>query len=118
MLVNIGKFTGLPLRSLDELVAREMLDRGAAEFLRACVRAGLSIVFAGPPGSGKTTLLSCCAAELDPGLRVVIAEEVFETDVALATSPTYARDQPAPTDGRSTCAPRRRFCAWRRTWPS
>jgi pilus assembly protein CpaF len=83
VLVNIRKFTGLPLRSLDELVQREMISRSAAEFLRACVRARLSIVFAGPPGSGKTTLLSCCAAELDPGLRVVIAEEVFETDVAL-----------------------------------
>ncbi len=60
-----------------------MLDRTAAESLRACVRARLSIVFAGPPGSGKTTLLSRCAAELDPGLRVVIAEEVFETDIVL-----------------------------------
>src|SRR6266566_975106 len=94
VLVNIRKFTGLPLRSLDELVAREMLDRAAADFLRACVRARLSIVFAGPPGSGKTTLLSCCAAELDPGLRVVIAEEVFETDVAL---PNVAHMQTRPS---------------------
>ncbi|MGZ4727678.1 MAG: ATPase, T2SS/T4P/T4SS family, partial [Acidimicrobiales bacterium] len=53
-------------------------------FLAACVRADLSIVFAGAPGSGKTTLLSCCAAELDPAKRVVIAEEVFEADVPLA----------------------------------
>jgi pilus assembly protein CpaF len=51
------------------------------EFLRACARARLSTVFAGPPGSGKTTLLSCCTAELDPSLRVVTAEEVFEVDV-------------------------------------
>lgn len=29
-------------------------------------------------------MLSCCAAELDPSLRVVIAEEVFEADVELA----------------------------------
>ena len=55
-----------------------------ARFLAACVRADLSIVFAGAPGSGKTTLLSCCAAELDPAKRVVIAEEVFEADVPLA----------------------------------
>jgi pilus assembly protein CpaF len=46
----------------------------------ACVPR-LSIVFAGQPGSGKTTLLSCTAAELDPALRVVVAEEVFEADV-------------------------------------
>ena len=60
-----------------------MLDDKVATFLRACVRARLSIVVAGAPGSGKTTLLSCCAAELDPSLRVVIAEEVFEADVPL-----------------------------------
>ena len=53
MLVNIRKFTGLPLRSLDELVQREMLDRSAAEFLRACVRARLSIVFAGTTRLGQ-----------------------------------------------------------------
>src|SRR5690606_3711511 len=34
-------------------------------------------------GAGKTTLLSCCAAALDPSLRVVVAEEVFEADVPL-----------------------------------
>jgi pilus assembly protein CpaF len=83
MIVNIRKFNGVAFRSLDELVERGMLSDGVAEFLRACVRARLSIVFAGPPGSGKTTLLSCCAAELDPSLRVVVAEEVFEADVPL-----------------------------------
>jgi pilus assembly protein CpaF len=84
IIVNIRKFTGVQYRSLEELVAREMLTREAAQFLRACVQARLSIVFAGAPGSGKTTMLSCCAAELDPALRVVIAEEVFEADVPLA----------------------------------
>ncbi|HET6951857.1 MAG TPA: ATPase, T2SS/T4P/T4SS family [Acidimicrobiales bacterium] len=81
VLVNIRKFTGIPFRSLAELVERDMLSPQAAAFLRACVQARLSIVFAGPPGSGKTTLLSCTTAELDPALRVVVAEEVFESDV-------------------------------------
>src|SRR5204862_7212290 len=93
ILVNIRKFTGVAYRSLDELVERDMLDRGVAAFLRTCVRARLSIVFAGAPGSGKTTLLSCCAAELDPALRVVIAEEVFEADVPL---PNVAAMQTRP----------------------
>ncbi|HZU71722.1 MAG TPA: ATPase, T2SS/T4P/T4SS family [Acidimicrobiales bacterium] len=93
VLVNIRKFTGLPHRSLDELVETGMLSPPAADFLRACMRARLSIVFAGAPGSGKTTLLSCCAAELDPGLRVVVAEEVFETDVAM---PNLAHMQTRP----------------------
>jgi pilus assembly protein CpaF len=84
MLVNIRKFTGVNIRSLGELVARDMLDVAAAEFLRAAVRSGATVVMAGAPGSGKTTLLSCMAAELDPSLRVVVAEEVFEADVPLS----------------------------------
>jgi pilus assembly protein CpaF len=93
LLVNIRKFTGVTYRSLDELVARGTLDERTARFLRASVRAGLSIVVAGAPGSGKTTLLSCCAAELDPSLRVVVAEEVFEADVPL---PNVAHMQTRP----------------------
>jgi pilus assembly protein CpaF len=93
VLVNIRKFTGIPFRALGELVERDMLSPQVAAFLRACVRARLSIVFAGPPGSGKTTLLSCSTAELDPGLRVVVAEEVFESDVPV---PNVAQMQTRP----------------------
>jgi pilus assembly protein CpaF len=93
VLVNIRKFTGVAFKSLDQLVEREMLDRPVAEFLRACVQARLTNLFAGAPGSGKTTLMSCCAAELDPMLRVVVAEEVFETDVPL---PNVAHMQTRP----------------------
>ena len=97
MVVNIRKFTGVTFRSLDELTERDMLTPAVADFLRACVRARLSIVFAGAPGSGKTTLLSCCAAELDPSLRVVIAEEVFEADVPLPNVASM-QTRPARTD--------------------
>lgn len=83
LMVNIRKFTGVAFRSLEQLVDRDMLSGPVATFLRACVKARLSILVAGAPGSGKTTMLSCCAAELDPSLRVVIAEEVFEADVPL-----------------------------------
>ncbi len=84
VMVNIRKFTGVAFATLDELVDRDMLPLDVAAFLAACVGARASIVFAGAPGSGKTTLLSCCAAELDPSLRVVVAEEVFEADIPLA----------------------------------
>ncbi|MDP8992987.1 MAG: Flp pilus assembly complex ATPase component TadA [Actinomycetota bacterium] len=93
LLVNIRKFTGVAYHSLEELVERDMLDHTVARFLRACVQARLSIVFSGAPGSGKTTLLSCCAAELDPQLRVVVAEEVFEADIPL---PNVAHMQTRP----------------------
>jgi pilus assembly protein CpaF len=94
VMVNIRKFTGVAFRTLDELVARDMLTTCAAQFLRACIKARLTVVVAGPPGSGKTTMLSCLAAELDPSLRVVVAEEVFEADVPL---PNVASMQTRPT---------------------
>jgi pilus assembly protein CpaF len=97
LLVNIRKFTGVGITRLDELVQRGSLTWEAARFLTAAVRSRLSIVFAGAPGSGKTTLLSCCAAELDPALRVVIAEEVFEADVPLANV-AGMQTRPARTD--------------------
>jgi pilus assembly protein CpaF len=93
IMLNVRKFTGVAFRRLDELVEREMLTAAAASFLAECVRARQTIVIAGAPGSGKTTLLSCCAAELDPALRVVVAEEVFEADVPL---PNVASMQTRP----------------------
>jgi len=84
LMLNIRKFTGVAITRLDELVNRGSLSAQAAQFLSAAVRSRLSIIFAGAPGAGKTTLLSCCAAELDPSQRVVVAEEVFEADVPLA----------------------------------
>jgi len=83
LMVNIRKFTGVPIRSLGELCERGTLDPVPADFLAACVRARASMVFAGAPGSGKTTLMACCTAELDPSLRIVMAEEVFEADLPL-----------------------------------
>ena len=93
LLVNIRKFSGVAHRSLQELVGLGMLDSSTAQFLAACVRSGLSVLVAGAPGSGKTTMLGCLAAELDPGLRIVVAVEVFETDVPL---PNVAHMQTRP----------------------
>lgn len=99
LIVNIRKFTGVSVREIDELVQRGMFGREIAVFLRACVRAKTTIVFSGVPGSGKTTMLSCCAAELDPSLRVVIAEEVFEADIPLANVASM-QTRPARADRR------------------
>jgi pilus assembly protein CpaF len=107
-LVNIRRFTGVPFKRLDELVGREMLDPTVAAFLVACVRARRSIVFAGPPGSGKTTLLSCTAAEIDPTLRVVVAEEVLEADVPL---PNVAQMQTRAARGDRPAVDLRRLVA-------
>ena len=83
IMVNVRKFTGIAFRNLDELVEREMLSAAVAEFLRCCVNASKRWSLRALLGRGKTTMLNCCVAELNPSLRVVVAEEVFEADIPL-----------------------------------
>jgi pilus assembly protein CpaF len=79
-------------------VGLDMIDPPAARFLRGCMRASLSTVFSGAPGSGKTTMLTCCAAELDPALRVVVAEEVFELELPFLPNVAAMQTRPARPD--------------------
>jgi len=108
LMVNIRKFTGVAFRDLSELVARDMMPASVAFFLSAVVAARQTIVFAGAPGAGKTTLMSCCCAELDPTLRVVTAEEVFEADIPVANVASMqtrpARSDREPVDLRRLVA--------------
>lgn len=75
--VNIRKFVARA-HSLDDLVQLGTLDRGAAEFLDASVRAGLNVIVSGGTQAGKTTLLNCLAASIPGAQRLVSVEEVFE----------------------------------------
>jgi pilus assembly protein CpaF len=80
--VNIRKFI-VTAHRLDELVRLGSLDRRSADFLEACVRAGLNIVVSGGTQCGKTTMLNCLAAAISPSQRVITCEEVFELQVNL-----------------------------------
>lgn len=80
--INIRKFV-LRAHKLPELVRLGSLDRRAAGFLEASVKAGLNIVVSGGTQSGKTTMLNCLAAAIPTNERVVTCEEVFELQVHL-----------------------------------
>lgn len=64
--------------TLEDLVARGMLTPVVSSFLRACVRAGRSIVVSGPQGAGKTTLIRALCACLDPSERIGTFETEYE----------------------------------------
>jgi Flp pilus assembly CpaF family ATPase len=64
--------------TLEELVARQMFTPLLASFLRACVRAGKSIVVSGPQGAGKTTLIRALCACLDPSEKIGTFETEYE----------------------------------------
>lgn len=75
--VNIRKFRS-GMRDLSELVRLGSLTAQAAEFLHACVWAGLNILVSGATQSGKTTMLGALLASARPSERIVTVEETFE----------------------------------------
>jgi len=80
--VNVRKFV-IRADRLDQLIGLGTLTAQAADFLEACVVAGLNIIVAGGTQAGKTTLLNCLAAAIPANERVVTVEEVFELRVPL-----------------------------------
>ena len=78
--VNIRKFIRR-LDSLDDLIARRVLDRATAVLLEASAINGYNIVVAGGTGAGKTTMLNCLLAAVPDDKRIITCEEVFELTI-------------------------------------
>jgi pilus assembly protein CpaF len=80
-------------KSIDDLVAEDVLSNQDAEYLCSRISQGESVIVAGGTGAGKTTLLNCLLNEVDPSERVISCEEVFEISlnqsdwVAMQTRP-------------------------------
>ena len=74
----------LVARSFEDLVALGTLTPAAANWLRVCVQAGLSIVVAGGTSSGKTNFLNAIARLMPEYLRVVVIEDTRELDLAVS----------------------------------
>lgn len=77
MAVTLRKFTQ-EIASLDDLVRRGALTSAAAQFLTACIKCKINIVFSGGTSSGKTTLLQVLSSEFAPDERVITIEDAAE----------------------------------------
>lgn len=70
------------VRSLAELVALGLCDRGTQRFLEDAVAARRTLLISGGTGSGKTTLLAALLGLADPAQRIVTIEDVAELRIA------------------------------------
>jgi pilus assembly protein CpaF len=75
--VSLRRFV-VRAQRLETLVEFGMLERAAAAFCDAAVRAGVNILVSGPMGSGKTTFLNCLGASIPAIERVITIEDTPE----------------------------------------
>lgn len=89
--------------TLEQLMHRGMLDRGAVELLRAAVAADMTVVVCGRMGAGKTTMLRALVHEVDPDDVIITVETDFELNLsAMGRHPyvhAYQARVPSTSDG-------------------
>ena len=75
--ITIRKFDR-ELHTLDDLVARDTLNEKMAEFLIACIKGKVNILFSGATGSGKTTTMEMLSHHIPEQERLVTIEDTAE----------------------------------------
>lgn len=75
--VTIRKFLK-DLRAVEDLINAGTLDRRMADFLVACIKAKVNIMFSGSTGAGKTTTLGVLANYIPGEERIITIEDTAE----------------------------------------
>jgi pilus assembly protein CpaF len=75
--ITIRKFR--PERyTIEDIIANGTLSQGLADFLRACIRLRLNMVFSGGTGTGKTTFLNAISVYIPNSERLITIEDPIE----------------------------------------
>ena len=75
--ITIRKFSK-EIKSLDDLVAKDTMSEKMADFLIACIKGGLSMIFSGGTGAGKTTTMEMLSLHIPEEERIVLIEDTAE----------------------------------------
>jgi pilus assembly protein CpaF len=75
--VTIRKFSA-DINTVENLITLGALDRRMADFLLACIKAKMNMIFSGATGAGKTTTLAILSGYIDSNERVVTIEDTAE----------------------------------------
>ncbi|MCF7916526.1 MAG: CpaF family protein [Candidatus Omnitrophica bacterium] len=105
--VTIRRF----LRSIEkvgDLVRLGTINQPMAEFLVACIKAKVNIMFSGATGSGKTTTLEVLSSYLDSSERIVTIEDALELNLR-QDHVVRLLTRPPNIEGRGEVSPRDLF---------
>lgn len=80
-IVTIRKFLK-SINSVDDFIRLGTIDKRMADFLVACVRAKVNMIFSGATGSGKTTTLNVLSSYIGNKERIVTIEDTAELRLA------------------------------------
>ena len=75
--ITIRKFLK-ELKNIDDLIRMGTLDHRMGEFLIACIKAKINIVFSGATGAGKTTTLNVLSSYIPNKDRMITIEDTAE----------------------------------------
>ena len=70
------------INSLEDLIKLDSLSQKAADFLVACIKGRLNILFSGGTGTGKTTLMQLLSSYIAEDERIVTIEDTAELKLA------------------------------------
>ncbi len=76
-ILTIRKFSK-EITSIEDLLNLETLDKRMADFLIACMKAKINVIFSGPTGSGKTTNLNVFSSYINNDERIITIEDTAE----------------------------------------
>lgn len=75
--ITIRKFLR-DINSIEDLLKLEVMDRRMADFLTACMKAKINVIFSGPTGAGKTTNLNVFSGYINDDERIITIEDTAE----------------------------------------
>ena len=75
--ITIRKFSQ-EIESLEYLVSKGSMSEKMAQFLIACIKGGLSMIFSGATGAGKTTTMEMLSYHIPQEERIILIEDTAE----------------------------------------